>query len=69
MIAVIAFAGISIETFLIACFSPYQIERLFTLKAGSAGEGDDSAGEVGELMVPMCAFGSKDDMVFTGMFR
>ena len=69
MMAVIAFAGISIETFLIACFSPYQIERLFTLKAGSTGDGGESADAVGEVAAPVCAFGSKDDMVFTGMFR
>jgi hypothetical protein len=68
MMAVMALAGISIETFLIACFSPYQIERFVTLKAGPSDVAGDSTEDAGDVAAPDNALDLDEDMVVTGMF-
>ena len=52
MIAVIDFVGIPIVTWLIARFSPYQMERFFTSNAVAATEEDGVGGGAGIIAPP-----------------
>ncbi len=65
MIAVIDFDGIAIVTSLIACFSPYQMERFFTSNAVAARAeiGAEGGGGVGVAASPAELFCGGDILV------
>ncbi len=62
--AVTVLAGISMLTFLIACFSPYQMERFLTSNAGTPAA-SAAAGSLGAELSGLLLFelGVGDDIV------